>query len=149
VLRHFDPEKKIRIETDASIYAVSGILSQLFENGLWHPIAFWSRKMIDAERRYDTHDQELLAVVSAMKHWRHYLEGSYHTIEVLTDHNNLKGFMSKKALNKRQAGWATALAAYDFVISHRPGKMNPADAPSRRPDYAGEDQGLRTLLPTL
>ena len=57
--------------------------------------------------------------------------------------------MSKKALKKRQAGWATALAAYDFVISHRPGKMNPADAPSRRPDYAGEDQGLRTLLPTL
>jgi len=40
MLRHFDPSKKIRIETDASIFAVGAILSQLFEDGIWHPIAF-------------------------------------------------------------------------------------------------------------
>ena len=68
MLRHFNLEKRIQIEMDASIYAISSILSQLFENGLWHLIAFWSRKMIDAERRYDTHDQELLAVILAIKH---------------------------------------------------------------------------------
>lgn len=149
LLRHFDPERKIRIETDTSIYAMSGILSQLFKDGHWHPIAFWSRKLIDAERRYNTYDQELLAIVLAMKHWRHYLEGSYHMIEVLTNHNNLKGFMNAKLLNKRQAGWATVLAAYNFHIEHRPGKANPAVAPSRCPDYAGKDQGLCGLLPTL
>ncbi len=75
ILRHFDPTKKIRIETDASIFALVAILSQLFEDGLWHPIVFWSRKMIPAECNYETHDQELLAIVMAFKHWRHYVEG--------------------------------------------------------------------------
>lgn len=36
-------------------------------------------------------DQELLAIVEAFKHWRHYLEGSRYPIEVLTDHNNTVG----------------------------------------------------------
>ncbi len=46
---------------------LSAILSQLFEDGLWHPVAFWSRKMIAAEQNYETHDQELLAIVMAFK----------------------------------------------------------------------------------
>ena len=84
-----------------------------------------------------------------MKQWRHYLEGSNHCIEVLTDHNNLKGFMKQKELNSRQARWALKLAAYDFEIFHRAGKLNPADAPSRRPDYEGSSPLNTKLLPTL
>ena len=38
---------------------------------------------------------------------------------------------------------------FDFFITHRPGKTNPADAPSRRPDYWGENESLSRLLPTL
>ena len=71
-----------------------------------------------------------------MKHWRHYLEGSRHPVKVLTDHKNLEVFMSTKILNRRQARWAEVLAEYDFVFEHIPGKTNPADGPSRRPDYA-------------
>ena len=149
ILRHFDPQGKIRIETDASDFAVAGILSQQDNNGHWYPVAFWSRKMIDAERNYETHDQELLAIVMAFKQWRHYCEGSAFPIEVLTDHNNLKAFMNMKELNGRQARWAMKLSMYDFEISHRSGKTNPADAPSRRPDYAGENRSLSKLLPTL
>ena len=68
ILHHFDPERYIRIETDASGYAIGGILSQLTpESGQWHPVAFFSRKMIPAETRYETHDQELLAIVEALK----------------------------------------------------------------------------------
>src|SRR3982074_2866366 len=70
-----------------------------------------------------------------MKHWRHYLEGSRHTVKVLTDHKNLEIFMSTKILNQRQARWAELLADYDFVLEHIPGKTNPADGPSRCPDY--------------
>ena len=149
LLLHFDPELPIRVETDASAFALAGILSQLSPEGQWRPVAFWSRKMIPAELNYEVGDQELLAIVAAFAHWRHYLEGSYHTIEVLTDHNNLKWFMTVKALNKRQARWAMKLAAYDFNIRHRPGKENPADAPSRRPDYVPEAGALDQLLPTL
>jgi transposase InsO family protein len=150
MLVHFDPSRRIRVETDASAFAAGAVLSQLLEaTGQWHPVAFWSRKLIDAERNYETHDQELLAIVSAFRHWRHYLEGSAHPIEVITDHRNLQGFAKMKQLNGRQARWAMILSAYDFVISHRAGKLNPADAPSRRPDYDDGVKAANRMLPTL
>ena len=55
VLRHFDPALKIRVETDASKFALAGILSQLCGTE-WHPIAYYSRKMEPAEENYETHD---------------------------------------------------------------------------------------------
>jgi hypothetical protein len=67
ILAHFDPQRRIRVETDASKFAIAAILKQLQKDDQWHPIAFWSRKLIDAETRYDTHDQELLAIVAAFK----------------------------------------------------------------------------------
>ena len=65
ILHHFDPERHIRIETDASDYAIGGVLSQLTsdDSGQWHPVAFFSRKMIPAETRYKMHNGELLAIV--------------------------------------------------------------------------------------
>jgi len=149
LLVHYDPEAKTRIETDASQYAIAAILLQLCKDGLWHPVAFWSRKLIAAERNYETHDQELLPIVMAFRHWRHYVEGSKHPVEVVTDHNNLLGFMKMKHLNGRQARWAMTLASHDFSIVHRPGKKNPADAPSRRPDYAMSASKPEDMLPSL
>ncbi len=69
ILNHFDPECHIRIKMDASGYAIGGILSQLtLDNlGQWDSIAFFSRKMIPAKTRYETHDGELLAIVEAFK----------------------------------------------------------------------------------
>jgi len=89
ILIHFDSELKIQVETDASDYAIAAILSQLVASGMWHLVAFWSRKIIPAKQNYKTHDQELLTIVAAFKQWRHYLDGVKHIIEVLTDHNNL------------------------------------------------------------
>lgn len=60
--------------------------------------------------------------MEGFKQYRHYLEGATHAVQVLTDHNNLRGFMGMKQLNGRQARWATFLAAFDFVIEHRAGK---------------------------
>ena len=107
LLRHFDPKKPIRLETDASGFAIAGILSQpweVWDSGRkqiqWHPVAFWSRKMIPAERNYETHDAELLAIVMCFKQWRHYLEGSQFTVTVLSDHNNLKYFQTTKELTQ-------------------------------------------------
>jgi hypothetical protein len=116
---------------------------------MWHPVAFWSRKLTDAECNYQTHDQELLAIVEAFRQWRHYLEGSQHTVQVLADHANLQYFMKTTELSRRQARWAEKLAAFDFIIEYRKGKLNPADAPSRRPDYVNEYSTDRTMLPSL
>ncbi|EED18398.1 gag/polymerase/env polyprotein, putative [Talaromyces stipitatus ATCC 10500] len=134
LLQHFDPDLLTRLETDASKYTLSGILSQLFEEQ-WHPIAFYSRQFKGPELNYGTPDQEMLAIVRAFKHWRHYLEGSKYPVEVLTDHHNLQTFMKQSRLNGRQAQWCYYLTPYDFVIKWRSGSTNPADAPSRRPDY--------------
>jgi len=71
-----------------------------------------------------------------MRHWRYYLEGSRNPVQVLSDHENLKIFMSTKALNRRQAHWAELLANYDFVLILIPGTKNSTDGPSRHPDYA-------------
>jgi hypothetical protein len=67
VLQHFDPQKRIRIEPDASNLGMAGILSQPDASGTWHPVAYWSKKFIGAELRYATLDQELFAIVYSFK----------------------------------------------------------------------------------
>jgi carbonic anhydrase len=66
VLRHYQPDLPARLETDASIQGIAGIFSQLQSNRNWHPIAFWLRKLIPAEKNYYTYNLELLAIVATM-----------------------------------------------------------------------------------
>jgi len=77
ILEHFEPTRQIVVETDASDFAISAVLSQVM-NGQLHPIAFYSRKMDTAKINYDIHDKKLLAIVAALKEWRRYLEGAHH-----------------------------------------------------------------------
>jgi hypothetical protein len=67
ILKHFDPSLEDIIETETSNFAIGYILSQK-HNGQLHPVAFHSRKMEPAEKNYDIHAKELLAVVEAFKH---------------------------------------------------------------------------------
>ena len=118
ILRHFDPECHIWIETDESGYAIGDMLSQLTSGtslnkvvtkadlDQWYPVAFFSRKIIPAKTRYETHDGELLAIVEVFKIWQHYLKGCKHEVFVFTDHNNLCPFMDTKSLSSRQVRWA-------------------------------------------
>ena len=128
ILHHFNPERHIWIETDASDYAIGGVLSQLISDnsGQWHPVAFFSQKMIPAETRYETHDSKLLAIVEAIKTWKHYLKGSRHKVLVLTDHNNLRQFMDIKSLSSKKVRWAKKLSCYHFQIDYYQSKANRA-----------------------
>ena len=134
ILRHFDPECHICIETNASGCAIGGVLSQLILDNLdqWHLIAFYSQKMIPAKTWYKTHDGELLAIVEAFKTWRHYLEDCKQKVLVLIDHNSLRRFMDTKNLSSRQVYWAQKLFKYHFWIHYCQSKVNgAADALSR------------------
>jgi transposase InsO family protein len=151
-LAFFDPTKPSIVETDASDFALGAILSQRDHENLLHPIAFHSRKFTPAEINYEIHDKELLAIVDSFKHWRRYLEGATHQVQVFSDHQNLEYFTTTKVLNRRQARWAQELAGIDFKISYRPGVQNgKPDALSRRPEYrpekgGSEDQPITTVL---
>jgi len=67
ILRHYDPDRPALLETDASDFAIAGILSQKFEYGKIHPVRFVSRKLIPAELNYDVYNKEMLAVVFSLR----------------------------------------------------------------------------------
>lgn len=152
ILVHFDPAKPATVETDASDFALGAILSQKGDDDKLHPVAFHSRKLTKPEMNYEIHDKELLAIVDSFFRWRRYLEGAEHRVEVFSDHQNLAYFTTAKVLNRRQARWAQELAAYNFIINYRPGKLNgKADVLSRleqyRPEKGGdEDQPITSVL---
>ena len=138
VLKHFDPTLETILETVASDYVVSGILSQRHPDptkpesrGTLHPVAFLSEKMSSAECNYGIGDKELLAIIACFEKWHMYLHGV--PFLIYTDHHNLQNFGTKALLNRRQARWAGLLAQYEFQIQFRPGKANgKADALTRR-----------------
>ncbi|SYW86803.1 uncharacterized protein UHO2_05427 [Ustilago hordei] len=111
VLQNFDYHLPTRLETDA--------------------MAFYSRKMSSAEKNYEIHDKELLAVVACLTQWRHMLAGLPSQLVILADHEALKYFKSQRHITGDKGG--------------------EPDALTRRTDMqpAGEEQdhNVRQLLP--
>ena len=149
VLAHPDPEKPYLVECDASDFAMGAVLSQKLEDGKWHPVAFMSKSFKDEQEAYEIHDKELLAIMTALREWRHFLVGAKHKTEVLTDHNNLLYFRNAQKLKPRQARWALELEEFDIILKHRPGRLSgKPDALSRRADHgeARQEPKEQTLL---
>jgi len=67
VLTHWIPDTQITIETDTSNYALATILSIMTSSSKLHPVAFHSHMFQVAERKYDVHNKELLAIYKAFK----------------------------------------------------------------------------------
>jgi len=123
VFTHLIPDTQITVETNASDYALTAVLSIMASNGELHPIALHSRTFSAPELNYNVHDKELLTIFEAFKRWRHYLEGSGLPIDVVTDHRNLQYFSMTKILTRRQARWSEYLSRFNLVIHFRPGKL--------------------------
>jgi RNase H-like domain found in reverse transcriptase len=92
VLMMLDHSKPFQIQVDSSLFATGGILTQIDTNGDRHPCAYLSKSLTKEQRNYNTGDRELLAIVWALKKWRHYIQGSGHTTIILSDHDNLRHF---------------------------------------------------------
>jgi hypothetical protein len=74
--------------------------------------------MVPAERNYDIHDKEILAIIKALKEWRPELidlQRKDH-FEILLDHCALEYFIITKALNARQARWCEFLNKFYFLL---------------------------------
>ena len=146
-----DLDKEFVVHCDASGYAVGAVLQQDHGKGL-QPVAFLSKKMVGAETRYPVHEQELLAIVTALTTWRHYLEGASHPTRVRTDHKSLTHFQTQPMLSGRQRRWLETLSQFDYKVEYVKGQENlAADALSRRGDHlekgAPEERPLEFVDP--
>ncbi|GFS67974.1 transposon Tf2-11 polyprotein [Trichonephila clavipes] len=86
LLAHPSPSAPLALHVDASDYAIGGALHQVVDSEL-QPLAFFSRKLTSSEKSYSAYDRELLAIYSAIRHFRYMLEARDFT--VFTDHKPL------------------------------------------------------------
>jgi len=127
--QRYNPDKTAQLITDASLFAGGAILQQ--EGRV---VAIWSRAFTPAERNYTANERELLAVVDALLTWQYMLEASP-GIDVFTDNMINATNINQSQKNRRINRWILVLAQYKLTWHHTPGKENPADHVSRRPDY--------------
>lgn len=141
VLAMWDFDRPTRVETDASGFAVGGVLEQQAEDGTWHPVAYRSEAMTETERNYEIYDRELMAIVRAFEDWRHYLEGLPGKFVVFSDHKNLEYWKTARNLTRRQARWSLFLSRFHFEIIPKPGKtMGKSDTLSRQGQHEVKDE---------
>ena len=113
--RHFE------LEVDASQYANGAILFQRGYNGQKCVVGYYSKTFNEAERNYDIHDRELLAVIRALRRWRHILLSSKYQVIVHTDHANLLYWRDAHKISRRVARYLPDLGDYNFTLVHQPG----------------------------
>ncbi|KAK7889395.1 hypothetical protein WMY93_024955 [Mugilogobius chulae] len=131
----FDPALPVVISTDASDYGLGAVFTQVQPDGTEKPVAFASRTLTNAERKYSTVEKEALACVWATEKWRTYLWGRRFTLR--TDHQALTTLLSTKGMGRagmRIARWSARLLCFDYSVVYRPGSQNyTADCLSRLP----------------
>ncbi|KAI1000885.1 hypothetical protein K3495_g7311 [Podosphaera aphanis] len=133
VLAMWDENLETSVECDSSGWATGGCLSQYDKNGCLRPVAYYSAKLTPVECNYDIHNKELLGIINCLKEWRGELISLQRPFKILTDHNNLKYFMTTQKLTERQVRWSQLLLQYNFEMIFRPGRIGQRpDALSRR-----------------
>ncbi|KAK1412796.1 hypothetical protein QVD17_34309 [Tagetes erecta] len=117
VLRLPDFSKPFTVECDASSDGLGAILIQ--ED---HTIAYFSKGLSSNNQLKSAYDRELLALVSAVQKWSHYLLGRHFLIR--TDHYTLKFLLEQRVTTIEQQRLLLKLMPYDFSIIFRSGKEN-------------------------
>ena len=137
------------LDTDASLFAIGGVLSQI-QNEEEVVIAYASRSLRISQRRYCTTRREMLAAVVMCTHFRSYLRGSQFTLR--TDHSSLRWLQKFKNEDGMLARWYLLLGQFSVTFEYRPGSLhNNADGMSRqcgqcrRPDCPVSAADLPTI----
>ncbi|GBG83557.1 hypothetical protein CBR_g37274 [Chara braunii] len=133
VLSIYDPTLPTRVTTDASGYGMGAVLEQ--HDGVdWHPVEYFSQKVPPINSVDDARKKELLAFITVLKRWRHFLLGRRRFTWV-TDNNPLTYYTTQDTVSSTIARWMYFIDQFDFTPKHIPGLSNrAADALSRRSD---------------
>ena len=119
------------LDTDASGFAVGGILSQ-YQNNEERVIAYGSHTLNSAQQNYCATKRELYSVVYFLQHYKQYLLGRKFILR--TDHAPLIWLCNFREPFGILALWLSILGAYDYQVVYRPGRLHlNADTLSRKP----------------
>ena len=123
-------EGRFILDTDASLFAVGGVLNQI-QNENEVVIAYASRSLRLSQRRYCTTRLEMLAAVVMCTHFRSYLRGSQFTLR--TDHSSLRWLQKFRNEDGMLARWYLLLGQFSVTFEYRPGAQHAnSDGMSRQ-----------------
>lgn len=121
-----------QLQVDASGVGAGAVLLQTGEDGLVHPVSFFSRKFNKHQLNYSIVEKEALALIWALQHFEVYVGGGVNPVVVFTDHNPLTFLHSLQNPNQRLMRWCLFLQPFNLDIRHIKGTENVlADALSR------------------
>ncbi|KAG0442381.1 Retrovirus-related Pol polyprotein from transposon 17.6 [Dictyocoela muelleri] len=112
--------KPFIIYTEASNFALGAVLTQEYDS-IDTPIFFFSRKFSQPEINYTNPEKECLAIVSAVKNWKHYLSNKFY---LKTDHQALTWLIKNKEYRQRLMRWNLFLQEFNYEINYIKGKNN-------------------------
>ncbi|KAM7312980.1 uncharacterized protein ISCGN_002903 [Ixodes scapularis] len=143
ILAHYDPSKPLQVACDASQYGIGAVLSHVTEDGSTRPVAYASRTLTEAEKKYSQLEKEALAIIFGIKKFHLYIYGRVFTL--VTDHKPLQTILGPKTgipsiAAARLQRWAVTLSAYKYSLVYKRSSDNAeADFCSRFPLESGKD----------
>ena len=147
VLAIFDPLKETYVQTDGSGIGLGAVLKQPDENGILHPVAYFSKKLSQSQRKRPPIYLECLAIKEAILFWQYWLLDTKFT--VITDHKPLENLRTKARIDEPLGELINYLTQYTFDIKYSPGKLNlEADDLSRNPileSFESEEDALKVV----
>ena len=120
----FNPNKLVKLETNALDYAMGVQIGQRDENGKVRLIVFFSKKLYGVELNYPIYDKEFLAIIQAIKEFKHYMLRTKFLVKVYMDYQNIAHFATTHKLSKRQVCYVEFLLDYDIEIIYWKGLEN-------------------------
>ena len=119
-----DFDRCFKLAVDASDVGIGAVLLQENNNGIDHPVCYFSKKFNKHQKNYSTIGKECLALILAIQHFEVYLTSSTSPIVVFSDHNPF-GFLHKlKNKNQRLLRWSLLLQEFNLDIRHIKRKVN-------------------------
>ena len=67
VLVTLDLDKEMRVEVDVLNFVIGGVLLMKCEDKKWRLVAYISKLLNKAERNYEIHNKEILAIIQCLE----------------------------------------------------------------------------------
>ena len=117
-------KKEFKLAVDVSYVGAGGVLLQEDDNGVDHPVCYFSKKFNKHQKNYSTVEKECLSLILARQHFEVYLNSSSTPIVVFSDHNPLTFIHKMKNKDQRLLRWSLLFLEYNLDIRHIKGKDN-------------------------